>query len=110
MGDRITNAMLAKLFSVEFLVSAVIATFVLGTLWSSVNSEIAEAQQNAQQSAEKVAAVETAVNIIKTDVAVIKANQINAAATDKEQSKELAEQRKDIKAILQLLSRVKGEL
>ena len=64
----------------------------------------AQAQTSADASAAKVERVEATVNKIQTDVEVIRANQTNAAAVDREQTRQLAEQRKDIKVILQLVA------
>lgn len=102
--ERVSNRWLAKLFTSEFLLSALIATFTAGVIWRNVEGSIAQAQTTADASAEKVERVETAVNSIKTDVEVIKANQANAASVDLEQTRQLAEQRRDIKTILRLVA------
>jgi len=99
--EKVSNRWLAKFITSEFIISAIIVVFTAGVLWNNIEGSIAQAQNSASASAEKAERVETAVNSIKTDVEVIKANQINAAKKDLEQSKELSELRKDIKVLLQ---------
>lgn len=108
--DKPTNNWLAKLFTSEFIISAVITVFVSGLIWGNLNNSIASAQDAADSSAIKAERVEEAVNSIKTDVEVIKANQLNAAAKDREQSDELAEQGKDIKTLLRIVGGAEREL
>lgn len=103
MPEVITNRLLAKLSTVEFGVSLVVTVFLLGGLWSSINAKIAVAQTSAEKNGEKVLAVESVVNDIQMDIAIIKSNQAHAAEMTKEQTSELAEQRKDIKKILSLM-------
>ena len=94
---------LAKVFTSEFIISAVIVIFTAGVLWNNIESSIAMAHDSAKDSAEKVERVEIAINKIRTDIEVIKATQLNESQKDMEQTRELAEQRKDIKQILRLL-------
>jgi len=101
--DTPTNSWLAKLFTSEFIISAIITIFVSGLIWGNLNNSIASAQDAADSSAIKAERVEEAVNAIKTDVEVIKQKQVNAAEKLAEQSQELAEQRRDIREILRLV-------
>jgi septal ring factor EnvC (AmiA/AmiB activator) len=103
MTRPITNTVLAKLFSLEFAASAIIAVWVLGGIWVNINASIASAQATAEQSVAKVAKVEQSVNEIQTDIAVIKTNQANIAKVVDDLSEEVSEQRKDIKKILSIL-------
>lgn len=101
--DKPSNQWLAKLFTSEFIISAIVVIFTAGVLWNNIQIAIAQAQSAANASAAKADRVEVVVSQIQTDVEVIKQKQINAAEKMVEQSEELAEQRKDIKAILRLL-------
>jgi hypothetical protein len=103
MVEKITNGGIAKLVSAEFIISTVIAVFVLGGIYTSIQNSIAMAQASADHSVSKTLAVEQAVNDIKVELAGIKSNQAYAAQKDVEQSQELLEQRKDIKKILSIL-------
>ena len=99
----LTIAQLSSLVSLEFLLSATVAVFVLGGVWVSITGGIAVAQAAADRSVEKVERVEEAVVDIKTDIAVIKVNQGNMAKVADELTEEMSEQRKDIKQILSIL-------
>lgn len=101
--DNLASKWLAKVFSLEFVFSAALALFVGGGAWNSLQSSIAEAQTSADASAQKAAEVNQAVQGIQTDVEVIKTRLESASEIQKQQTKELAEQRKDIKQILTLL-------
>lgn len=108
-SESISHTGLAKLFTWEFFISAVIVVFTAGMLWKSIEGEIVKAQEVAADSAEKTINVEHAVNEIKTDVAVIKENQKHAQQMADSQAEELAEQRRDIKTILRLVAGDKYE-
>jgi hypothetical protein len=98
-----TVAELFNLVSMEFVLSAAVATFVLGGVWVSITGGIAVAQAAADKSVAKVERVEDAVAEIQTDVAVIKADQGSLTKTADALTGELGEQRKDIKTILRIL-------
>ena len=98
-----TNRMLAKLGTIETVVAVIVAIFFAGGVWVSLNSSIASAQDVAAQNSKKLEKVQAAVTSIKTDVAVIKSQQTEAAKLAEKQTFEQVEQRKDIKQILLLL-------
>lgn len=109
MPDKVSNNWLAKLFSLEFLASMVVSIFVLGAVWSNLNAGVARAQEASEINKVSMMEVQGDIGDIKTDIAVIKANQDNQSSLAKEQAAELSGQRDDIKKILLLLGKIRSK-
>lgn len=107
MPDKITNAFIAKICTVEFVISLLIITFGLGGSYISLSRDISDTQKETYSHTEKIQSVSKDIEEIKTSVAVIEANQLNSSNQAKEQKEELKEQREDIKKILTLIQKTK---
>ena len=92
-----------KMFSLEFLVSAIVAIFALGAVYTSLNSNIADAQETSEKNKEKLVVVSDDLAKIKTNIAVIQANQAGMAHELQEAADNSKETQRDVKEILRIL-------
>ena len=92
-----------KMFSLEFLVSAVVAVFALGAVYTSLNSNIADAQETSEKNKEKLESVADDLAKIKTSQAIMETNQTNMAHELQEAAGDAKETQRDVKEILRIL-------
>jgi len=92
-----------KMFSLEFLVSAVVAVFALGAVYTSLNSNIADAQETSEKNKEKLESVADDLAKIKTSQAIMETNQTHMAHELQEAGDNAKETQKDVKEILRIL-------
>jgi len=97
------TSLLMKMFSLEFLVSAVVAIFALGAVYTSLNSDLAIAQDTSVKNKEKLVVVSEDLSKIKTNIAVIQANQDSMSHELQEASDNAKETQRDVKEILRIL-------
>ena len=97
------TSLLMKMFSLEFLVSAVVAIFALGAVYTSLNSDLATAQDTSVKNKEKLVVVSEDLSKIKTNIAVIQANQDSMARELQAASSNAKETQRDVKEILRIL-------
>ena len=96
-------SLLMKMFSLEFLVSAIMAIFALGAVYTSLNSNIADAQETSEKNKEKLVLVSDDLAKIKTNIAVIQANQNAMSHELQEAADNSKETQRDVKEILRIL-------
>lgn len=97
------TSLLMKMFSLEFLVSAVVAIFALGAVYTSLNSDLAIAQDTSVKNKEKLVVVSEDLSKIKTNIAVIQANQDNMTRELQAAASNAQETQRDVKEILRIL-------
>ena len=107
--DTMSNSILARLFSIEFLLWAAGTLVALGMTYSSLNSAIANAQEVATNNKMELEIVRSDIGQIKTSIAVIQHEQTNANDSREELKDDMDEQRGDIKQILRLLEQRASE-
>ena len=96
-------SLLMKMFSLEFFVSSVVAIFALGAVYTSLNSNIADAQETSEKNKEKLVIVSEDLSKIKTNIAVIQANQDSMSHELQEAADNAKETQRDVKEILRIL-------
>ena len=97
------ESLIMKMFSLEFLVSAIVAIFALGAVYTSLNSNIADAQETSEKNKEKLIVVTEDLSKIKTNIAVIQANQDSMAKELQDAAGNAKETQRDVKEILRIL-------
>ena len=98
-----SESLIMKMFSLEFLVSAIVAIFALGAVYTSLNSNIADAQETSEKNKEKLVLVSDDLAKIKTNIAVIQANQDAMSHELQEAADNSKETQRDVKEILRIL-------
>jgi len=99
MPENITNAFMAKVLTVEFLITVLVVTFGLGGSYISLSRDITDNTDKTTLNSDQIHDVSDSIGEIK----IIENNQTNAANREKEQTEEIKEQREDIKKILMLI-------
>ena len=102
---EVSNLTLAKLFSWEFILSAVLFVFALGVAWNNVNTKVMAADEKLHDQDRRLQNTEQAIQRIEIDTAVIKQNQISFKQSIELQAMELKQQGKDTAAILRILEK-----
>lgn len=94
---------MAKVLTVEFLITVLVVTFGLGGSYISLSRDITDNTDKTTLNSDQIHDVSDSIGEIKTSIAIIENNQTNAANREKEQTEEIKEQREDIKKILMLI-------
>ena len=105
--ETVTNKMLARVVTMDFIVAIVVSSFLVGGIWISLKSDVAQAQEISESNAIKLVEMGNNLVEVKTSVAVIqvqaeeseKRNAERAAAAEKRDDAQSQELR-DIKQIL----------
>lgn len=98
---------LARIMTIDFIVATAVVAFGMGSLWISLKSDVASAQETTENNSAKLSEMGDDLNSVKTTVAVIQvqaveselrnaARAVAAERRDAAQSQEL----RDIKQIL----------
>ena len=98
---------LAKLMTVDFVIATAIVAFGMGSLWISLKSDVASAQETSESNSVKLSGLADDLGSVKTTVAVIQVQAVesekrNAERADAAERRDAAqsEELRDIKQIL----------
>ena len=83
--------------------SSVVAIFALGAVYTSLNTDLATAQDTSEKNKEKLEVVADDLANIKINQEVIKARQEHMAEELRDASQDAKETQKDVKEILRIL-------
>jgi hypothetical protein len=108
LSDKsVPDRWLARVMTVDFVIATVIVAFGMGSLWISLKSDVASAQETSESNSVKLSALADDLGAVKITVAVIqvqaveseKRNAERAAAAERRDAAQSQELR-DIKQIL----------
>lgn len=100
---RATDVGWRKYVTIELTVSMLVAMFVAGGVWVSLNSDIVHAHKKIDIHAVEMGSLTQSVILLQLDMGVVARDASYNKETSEEIKSDLKEQRKDIKDILKIL-------
>lgn len=104
--EEISNNKLSKFLSIEIVGSMLITAFMVGVTWNSLAGDVSATDKKVSKVEVKHTELETSIQSIQVDVAVVKTNQEHLKDDIERQNTKLREQGQDIKQILRILQEV----
>lgn len=101
--EQVSNNTLSRVFSLEMVGSLLATAFLVGMTWNSLAKDVKDTDGKVGRVEQKHIELETNVQSIRIDMAVVKTNQEHIKRDFETQGEKLKEQGEDIKKILQIL-------